>query len=489
VQEAIVSQQRFQNVMSIEKQMDHIDEHILELYALGASSVKGKRRAIKAHLAACEGCRRLLEQMQVFYYEAESKAQEQNGLTMATRESLLRRSQELVPLEEIGPPGIFTEVRTPLNRFRGFVHMHPVISSGGTLVLVALMAVLLSVFRTRPTQDDNASYVHLNESQGMLEVYNRGNEKLWQIASAELSNVAQVERTRGVSLTEVADLDGDGRNEIVTVVPCLGEDRIQRNIIHIFSADKKLRKRIEFGGPIQFQGVQYSGNHSSLGLVVGDFCGNGRKEIVVTSTDVRSPCAVERFDADGNLLGVYWHFGTLDVIHAIDLHHDGKIQIVLSGLHDPVEPRTERFPVIVVLDPSKIAGKTESSASKGFGLPGSSAEAFYVQLPRSELNEAMSSEPYINRFDLLSFNATDVLSFWLRGTAPDRLPIFEFRFSMNMQAIAVKAEDQTVRLYQKQFGAALDKDYLARLKEGIMYWDGERWKKERTTVSSSRAIQ
>jgi hypothetical protein len=475
--------------MSIEKLMNHIDEHILELYALGAASVKKNRREIEAHLVTCVGCRRLLEQMRLFYDEAEGKSREQNDFAMETRKSLLRRSQLLVPLEKIGPPGVFTEVRTPLDKFRWFVRMHPVVTTGGVLASVAAIAVLLIVFKTRPIQAINASYVHLNESQGMLEVYNAEDEKIWQIASPEIINAAQTERTHRISYTEVSDLEGDGRKEIVTVLPCLGEDRSQRNIIHIFSSDKKLRKRIEFGGPIEYRGTAYNDSHSSFGLVVGDFVGTGKKEIVVTSTGGRSPCAIQRFDADGDLLGIYWHFGTLDVIHAMDLGHDGKIQIVLSGLHDPVEPRGDRYPVIVVLDPSKIEGNTESSASPGFGLSPSNAELYYVRLPRSELNRATNSEPYISRIDTLGFSAKNVLGFWIMGTASDQLPMFEYYFSGNLQTITVESEDRTDRIYQKRFQTVLDRDYLEKLKQSVMYWNGEKWQGERTTVSFGRVIR
>ncbi len=47
--------------------MQHIDEHIIELYVLGSELVEERRDEIERHFAECHGCRALADQIQAFY--------------------------------------------------------------------------------------------------------------------------------------------------------------------------------------------------------------------------------------------------------------------------------------------------------------------------------------------------------------------------------------------------------------------------------------
>lgn len=61
-------------------------------------------------------------------------------------------------------------------------------------------------------------------------------------------------------------------------------------------------------------------------------------------------------------------------------------KLVLFGQNDTDEPNSLSYGEMIVLDPTKLPGKSEASESRGFGLPVAEAELYVIRFPLSEMN-------------------------------------------------------------------------------------------------------
>lgn len=340
--------------------MQHIEEHILELFVLQAKEVQDRREDIQDHLNRCHGCRTLAEAIASFYHDAETELMLEPQVPQGTEQkALVKVNSALARLYGEDRVAIYRPPLTPVQRFRAFARRHPVAMGGGSFAVVAAVAAILSLLFTSSPRDKNPSYVRLNPTQNTFEVYNRNDERLWQLPMQEASFFSANELGGHICYSRVADLNGDGKNEVITVIPFHGSGHEQNGFLRIYAPDEKLLREVELGEPVHFLGVEYAAYFRAHSLLVDDLAGNGTKEILAVAVNMHSPCVVSRFDAQGNLVGEYWHFGYVGAIYAMDLDNDGKKEIVCCGMNDANGNVTGRYGVIVVLDPSKIVGKIE----------------------------------------------------------------------------------------------------------------------------------
>jgi hypothetical protein len=136
-----------------------------------------------------------------------------------------------------------------------------------------------------------------------------------------------------------------------------------------------------------------------------------------------------------------------------------------------------------VLDPKKIVGITESSATRGFGNPASDAELFYVRFPVCDLDKAMnvhSSAQIRNNERVGSLSISS-------GLNNDKSPNFEYCFDSQMHATQVLYDSQTPAIHsklrsEKKITSTFDASYLENLRQGVEYWDGSGWQSNWTKV-------
>jgi hypothetical protein len=271
----------------------------------------------------------------------------------------------------------------------------------------------------------------------------------------------------------VVDLDGDGKKEIITDVP-IGGLTAGTNTLRIYSADKKILRSIEYPDRVFNYGANHYESKFWFGsFVVIDRIGTGKKEIDVVLVNGRSPSIVARFDTEGTLLGEYYHYGNLASVYAYDVHHDGRPKLILCGVNDAFEARKEWLPVIVVLDPAKITGSSQSLMTPEFGLPPSSAELFYIQIPENDITRHFKTNTYVQ--NLAITDTSKQLRFYTDcRRREDRQPSFEFLFSRDMKNIEVKSVDQTTRLHdelarQGKVHGTIDTAYLKDLNNAVIY--------------------
>ena len=429
--------------------MAHIDDHTIELFILGAPEVADRKEEIAAHIAECAGCRNLAEKIKGFYLEAEREL-DRNPVPLNSPEKavVLRKSDVASIYEPI--KGITSRRRpTTIQRLRQFAWQHPIATGAGSFAFLTGIAVLLVAVVNRDSKDASLAYLHPNVGQGMFEAYNKENEKRWSIPARSLESLVGQERDRNTKLTEIADLDGDGKKEVVTSVDLImGRDQGERPL-RVLDAKGKLVWEKNLGHSVTFRGTKYSSTYKPEAIVVDDFSGSGRPEIIVCATSLRSPCAIYRLSAAGDILGEYWHFGLLLGLYSIDLDGDGKKEIVACGTNDMADVSGgagASNAVIVVLDREKIVGNSESEHTKGFGFPKSDAELCYIQLPRSDIHELLGVSVEAHRLDLESDGS---LTFATNTGATEQLVTFYFNFSRGCRPMWVKSDDITEHLHSQ----------------------------------------
>ncbi len=470
--------------------MNHIDEHTLELYALKADEISGRVDEIQEHLSECHGCRALVEEIVQYYDELKLEMQKLPEAELSTEQAIVRRQIHLKPYYEKFAPPAHYRPNTPLAKMFYFVRYHPVAVGISSFAIVGLLGWFLndairSFTAEKKITDTNPSYTYINSAAEKLEIFNKNHDLLWSIPTPEATSNLTAEQNK--KTTVVTDLDGDGKNEVVTVLNLLGGDQVNRNVLRIFSSDKQQAREISFGRAIKFRDRQYQSDFLSQSLLVEDFGNTGNKEIVVSVNNIRSPSFISRLDNKGNVIGEYWHFGQCTRIHTIDLNGNGKKEIALSVTNDLNDTTHKEFPAVIVLAPEKIVGQTESSCTPGFGFPKSEAEVFYIGLPRTSMDDAQAV--YGAATPTLNYTEDKILTVQTRNGNNEGFPpfAFDYIFSSDMKIATVKSMNNTDAVYtslvQKgKLTGKIDQAYLDNLKNGVRYWDGKEWRKEWTRI-------
>ncbi|HUI64614.1 MAG TPA: hypothetical protein VL126_07225, partial [Bacteroidota bacterium] len=144
------------------------------------------------------------------------------------------------------------------------------------------------------------------------------------------------------------------------------------------------------------------------------------------------------------------------------------------------------FAAIAVLDPAKIWGSTEASASRGFGFPVSTAELYYIKAELPRLPIPADSNRGKEAFLSLKTAQDSSLVFLCSTRTATGRPDFAFTFDKTMHLSGVSLDDNARQLmftrYLSDHGPqALDR-FMRRLAQGISYWDGRKWRKDPTEV-------
>jgi hypothetical protein len=463
----------------------HFDEHTLELYVLKSSLVGRKKRSIERHLAACHGCRKIVEELTEFY-KSLGRELPTESLSDGAVERALQRSPRAVPAFYQEPlpaqPSASTRSVAPFV----YVRRHPVVS--GTALFAALVALgaLISLWVPRAEEKMNPSHVALNSAAQQLEVFDAHNHVLWTETSKRTAAYSSQESDLGISTNAVYDLNGDGLNEVVSTVSPLGAGHTGRDNVSFLSPTGEFLKVVKLGRSVSYSGASYDDSFATSGVAV--VSGAGKPMVIVTGHHFRSPTLVASLDAQGTLLGEYWHFGRLFGPYLVSLRQSGAQYLVLIGSNDKGDAEGKDFPVALVLDPGKIRGVTEGTESSGFGYPPSDAEIYRIRFPKTDMDGALKTKPGVLLFTKAERGNEQVLIFRVCGETRNRGWGFEYVFSENMDLVEVRSQDVNERMHaelrrQGLVRGSVNAEYLENLKARVEYWNGKQWTTSKSTVS------
>ncbi len=468
--------------------MKHVDEHTLELLALRAPEVLGKEAAIRKHLAKCAGCRTTLEEIEGFYRDVERDYSLSASEVKPKRSTALTRRKELAPyFDAIDSQGaVLAEVKVPSlwRRARNYGFGHPVISSSFAAILIVALVLSLKAITGNA---ENPSYYFYNTLTNHLEIYGGDNKLLWSLPTYNVAGDKYFEDRYGVHKTVIADLYGNGKKEVVTVVAL--RDHVYPQPIRVFDNRGRLVRSFTFKDKkIAFRGQQYDIPFQP-DYIAPVKAPDGKTDLIVGATNTRSPYIIARFDSRLRMIGEFWHYGVLKV-NKIDVYHDGVQEIAITGWNDVHDTSTGSYNLVGVLDPSRITGKKESVRTRGFGLPPSDAELYYVRLPKSsiELAQALGADSRILSEDSDSLLQVEVEPLDYRN--PVGFWGFDFIFSLgDMKVHQVKYWSTTPETFQAlkkegKVSGTFGDQYLVMLKYGVRYWNGNKWVKDATKIKT-----
>jgi hypothetical protein len=167
--------------------------------------------------------------------------------------------------------------------------------------------------------------------------------------------------------TIVADMNGDGANDVVAVVTTAMPWNDQ---VLVFDGRGNELWRFAPGRPLTW-GERRFDNHYVVNWVMGPVLVDGRRLLVVSASNEFFPCQITLLDSGtGTMVGEFWHPGMLESGLISDVDSDGRPDLVLGGFNNP-GPGSGR-PVLAVL-------------SLPFGRVSSQDEApFFPALPHPE---------------------------------------------------------------------------------------------------------
>jgi len=470
--------------------MRHIDHHTLELYVLGSRTVKGRRRQISAHLSRCPDCQHIADEIHTFYAEAEKVAGSSRILSAESQRAVVPFTRETPapqPRRNVAPVPVRPR---PLVLAVHFFRLHPAASGAGVIaILGAALLLILNPFSGNVGKDP--AYFQYDLSQNLLKVYSRGDQLVWQKPCVKLQEYAQRELYNRSSFTVVADLDADNHNEVVTMVPAVsGDSNPREGLVRVFQSDGNLASEVKLGHPVSYRGHSYSVDYFwANGLATIRESAADERAIIAAAVNYRSPSVVTRISRKGEILGEYWHYGHILALY-VAMSQDAQTErVILLVKNDEGEERNDKFPAIVMLDPNRITGKTESSTTRGFSYDLSNAELAYVRIPGCDMYATMGVQHEVVR---MLPEDQESLRFLVRGAA-QASPMFEFIFDKNMSIRSVLSMDGNVAVHDSlralgRISSTYDKKYLERLKDSVRYWDGRVWVNTPTRVMASPVV-
>ena len=472
--------------------MNHIDEHTLELYVLRAGEIRSRIDEIEAHLLECQGCRSLVNEMEIFHSQLHGELQNREGKQPVGRSGVVRSRSAHEPAASL--PELFAPLRpsVPIGRVHSFVRRHPLVVAGGSLGFAMFLGIFATFMTMKSSREssitDRVPASHTFDiASNSLQILNKEEQILWDARVDDAREEMDLERGRGISRVVIGD-DAEGGNEIITTLPLARYPDHEGQHLRIFGANKELLKDIHLTANVPYRGREnfYSPYFNLDWILLLKSPERNQEEIIVAGNNVgRSPSIIFRLNSAAEMTGEYFHFGNLMGIYFKDLNGDGKEELIAVGRNDVDDSTHEEFPVIAVLDPEKITGETKATACGKYLLSASAAEIYYIRLPWSDIDSASYQRPEVA---YLEESDEHTLQFASEGISNNGERFaFHFQFDHSMNIARVLTNDHVDALHRKlvddhKLSGSIDRAYLENLKDGVRYWNGKTWVNEVTRV-------
>lgn len=468
--------------------MKHLDEHTLDLLAIKGGRAANHDREVEEHLAECSRCRQMLEKITAYYAEAEAEARKHVEDRNSNVRSVTRR-RRTEPAPNFSVPRRFSpryvEISFPSmwHRAGRYVSDHPVVSSFLAAALIGACFLLFSYINARRA---NISYYYYNRAGHRLEAYSASNKLLWSLPSFALPPDLKNDKRILTKMTTVTDLNGDGRNEIVTIVP-IGNEAPRTNV-KVIDSRASIVKTFTFGKMnVSYKGVHYDTPFGPT-AIFKETMPDGKPNLFVIANNRRSPNVLARLDGNLKIIGEYWHYGAMGA-YPIRGFDGSTRELILTGCHDVDDMQGKGYDFMAILDPSRLIGDGESSATQGFGFKPSPAEQYYIRFPLTDMGEATNQRLHALP---LGWPSDSVIYVALQTDFPitsTRFFGFTYVFNRrNMSVREVKFIMHTPRTYgmlkrEGKVHGTFDEQYLDNLKNGVRYWNGKEWVKRAAKVN------
>jgi hypothetical protein len=339
------------------------------------------------------------------------------------------------------------------------------VTSGYIIGLFALTFILFFQFTPQTLKDRNPAEVFFDSQKKQYKILNKQREELWALNWFGDGNYTSSDVEKS---TKIADLDNDGKNEVITVAFYLDSDPTDKNVMKIYNADGTLRLKKKYGKTMIYNKQIITNDFTLRNLLVEDFDGDGIKEFYIGMANNHSPYALLKIDQDGNTIGEFWHYGHYWEFYATSFGSKHK-QIILCGISDVDSLQRA---IITIINPNKLSGICQSSSSPHFGFSFTSAEQSTIEFPRTVIDDKFQTKP---RVAIKTFEQDSLIGFEVRSVSSiPTIPYnsFEYIFDVNWLPVEVKAYDSSRQLFRISYNQGkilfpLTESYLNELKRKV----------------------
>ena len=468
----------------------HCSEPQLEAFLRMPDTLTAKQKQeIRSHIERCKLCAEHLKTLEEYYSDLETRLrqpatdrdyafaaslmfQESNRLP-PSRSLVKKRSESL--LENAGVA--IEPYRRPLpQRVFRYLILHPVKAAG--TATISAMILTAAFFLLHPSKDLNPTFAQIENN--VLSVYNKHGEVLWKKSVFGLPDVTSAIRLIGEKkrFVLVDDLDGDDQNEVL-LTGTSSSPSVAADTLYCFNSNGKLRWKRGVGQVIIFGKMTFTA-HSNWKIAdffvfTNDDSEKSHLFVLVRADPYFSTKLFEIDPRDGSELQSYWHAGYLNtwLLHDIDL--DGKKEILLGGMNNAY-----RRACLAVLDPSNIQGygpMTPDFAPKK--IP-KAPEKYYLLFPATELTEILGRFPY-NHVNALILN-NDGTIIVRTGELTEHMGGEGILYTVfpGMKVKVAVGSDTYIKVYEQleeegKVHEPLTPSYWEKLKNSVLYWDGEKF--------------
>ena len=213
-------------------------------------------------------------------------------------------------------------------------------------------------------------------------------------------------------------------------------------------------------------------------MAADDYDRDGKVEVIVAATHVPwFPNAIVRLNAnDGAFISEYWHNGMLPQFAEMDLDGDGVKELLFAGQNNRLEKAC-----LAVFDPRRIQG--HGPAPKEYIPQGvdRGTEKYYLLFPLTDLKSL--------RVDItnVAVNLAVKENGLLECIVNEQTNTGDlyYYFDSRLRCVEARPSDLFTASHRKleaegKVSKKLDEKYLEELRQGVRYWDGEKFVSEPT---------
>lgn len=283
------------------------------------------------------------------------------------------------------------------------------------------------------------------------------------------------EGSRDLPYLMIKDINGDNAPEVLFSIQTQTE--FGEGDLLCFNPKGDRMWSIETGRELKFGQKVYSANYRIHGFDVYDLDNDDKLEIIVIADHLPDfPTQLIILNPEGEKSGEYWNSGRLVDFTLVDLDSDKKPELVVSGTNNEYSK-----PCLIVLDTNEVEGSSPQFTSfyKCEELE-AGKERYYVLFPKVDLGYFDALMESISIIDILENKR-------LYAVAGISGIIYELDFKLKLKDIRLSHGFQ-IKLKKANADGKLMNEFdneaiIKRLKQELLYYDGEGWVPEPTMTS------
>ena len=346
-----------------------------------------------------------------------------------------------------------------------------------SIVLIIVLMAVISISGLIDFDDNPAVIAYDNQH---IRVYNKNKKLLWSEKISALSELLLIEQKIKKQYAILADVNGDGKNEIILSNLLFGDKMYDPkfNNIVCYDYEKKLVWKHTFAEIVSTNTITFSSEYRTKFIDIYEL--NNQRILFIIAKNYYFPSAVFGIDiASGELATeVFWHSGHLD---------DGLIfkdssgtgdKFVVGGVNNGFESAS-----LAVLKISRLAGQAPASSIYNLNDITSADLLEYIIIPPSDYSIAKNSRYNAVMRDYLKFEDNKIrVAINEAASLGESASVLLYYFNPDFTISFIETSDyfqhnrdKLVKEGKLSLPLTYTPEYFEILKNNIKYWDGEKF--------------